>query len=67
MLQIFSQNLRDLNLLSWHMLEELLLLNVLPASYVIKCIKLPLNSRLIEKFNEDNVEAYFGRQRGPSK
>ena len=49
------------------MLEELLSLNVLPASYVIKCIKLPLNSRLIEKFNEDAVEAYFGRQRGPSK
>ena len=49
------------------MLEELLLLNVLPASYVIKCIKLPLNSRLIEKFNEDVVEVNFGRERGSSK
>lgn len=49
------------------MLEELLLLNVLPASYVIKCIKLPLYSRLIEKFNEDVVEANFGRERGSSK
>ena len=39
----------------------------IPASYVIKCIKLPLYSRLIEKFNEDVVEANFGRERGSSK
>ena len=60
----FSQNARDRMFLSWQTFEGL----QITVYSITECVKYLLNSGLkfvlTEKFNQDVVEEYFGRQRG---
>ena len=63
----FSQNARVCMFLSWQTFERLQIIVYSVTGYVKYLLNSSLKFVLREKFNQDVVEEYFGRQRGFGK